>query len=241
MPLGMELDYRLRWMDFDKYGRIQPVAVLDIFQDLATIQAEDMGIGRDDMMAKGVFWAIVRSKFEIVKAPQHYQVVTVRTWPHTPTRFSFLRDFSMRDQEGELLVKATSEWVLMDAEARKFASVKDFYDGPDDFDEARSFDRKPRKIASFDEGSQPVFTVVPSYSDIDLNGHVNNARYASFVIDALNPGERGAMKTFQIDYRHEVLPGEPLAMHTLVENGLVLSKGVNAAGETAFACAIELA
>ena len=45
MGLEMELDYRLRWLDFDRYGRLQPVTVLDICQDMATLQAEDMGIG----------------------------------------------------------------------------------------------------------------------------------------------------------------------------------------------------
>ena len=119
MSLGMELDYRLRWMDFDQYGRLQPSSALDIFQDAATIQAEDMGIGRDSMVSRGVFWAVVRIKLEIVKPPAQCQVVTVRTWPHTPTRFSFLRDFTMRDASGDLLVKATSEWVLMDIESLK--------------------------------------------------------------------------------------------------------------------------
>ena len=241
MALGLELDYRLRWMDFDQYGRIQPTPVLDIFQDVATIQAENMGIGRDDMLKEGVFWAIIRSKFEIVRAPSHYQVVSVRTWPHSPTRFSFMRDFSMRDEAGELLIKATSEWVLMDVETRKFASVKDHYHGLDDFDEARSFERKPRKIPDFEEGNRPVRTIVPSYSDIDVNGHVNNAVYANYAVDALNPGAAGMMKTFQIDYRYEVLPGVPLAMHTLVEEGRILSKGVNPDGQIAFACLIELA
>ncbi len=239
MSLGMELDYRLRWMDFDQYGRLQPSSALDIFQDAATIQAEDMGIGRDAMVSRGVFWAVVRIKLEIVKPPAQCQVVTVRTWPHTPTRFSFLRDFTMRDASGDLLVKAMSEWVLMDIESRSFASVMDYYDGPTDFDEARAFEKKPRKIARFDEGNLPVVEIVPRYSDIDVNGHVNNARYANYVIDALDPGEQGAIKTLQIDYRHEVLPGVPLAMHTLVEEGRVLSKGVNEQGETAFACLIE--
>lgn len=241
MALGMELDYRLRWMDFDRYGRMQPASVLDIFQDLATIQAEDMGIGRDDMMAKGVFWAVVRSKFEIVKAPSHYQVVTARTWPHTPTRFSFMRDFSLRDEEGDLLVKATSEWVLMDVESRKFASVKDYYAGSTDFSEERAFEKRPRKIRAFDEGNRPTCTIVPRFSDLDLNGHVNNARYANYVVNALKPTGEGSIKTFQIDYRHEVLAESPLEMHTLVEDDQVLSKGINEDGDVAFACAIDLA
>ena len=77
-------------------------------------------------------------------------------------------------------------------------------------------------------------------TDIDLNGHVNNARYPRFVIDALNPGDEGSVRSFQIDYRHEVMPGAPLAVHTLVEDGRVLSKGVREDGNVAFACAIEL-
>lgn len=240
MALGLELDYRLRWMDFDRYGRIQPAALLDIFQDVATVQAIDMGIGRDDLLPQGVFWAVVRSKFEIVKAPSHYQVVTVRTWPHTPTRFSFLRDFAMRDGAGDVLVKATSEWVLMDIESRKFASVKDHLDTSDDYDEARAFDRKPRKIADFEEGNRPVLTVVPSCIDIDVNGHVNNARYANYAVEALDLEEGRAIKSFQIDYRHEAMAGVPLAMHTFDEGASVRLKGINPSGDVAFACAIEL-
>ena len=241
MGLEMELDYRLRWLDFDRYGRLQPVTVLDICQDMATLQAEDMGIGHDNMMEKGVFWAIVRLKYEIVREPEHFQVVRVRTWPHTPTSFSFLRDFHISDQDGNLLVKASSEWVLMDFQTRKFAKLKDHYAGPYDFCEDRAFETKPRKIASFEDENRPVFTVVPSYSDIDLNGHVNNARYASFVVDALNPGPEGAIHTLQIDFRHEALPGSPLTVHTLVQEGAVLSRGVREDGNVSFACAIELA
>lgn len=241
MTQALELDYRLRWMDFDRYGRLHPAPVLDMFQDVATVHAANMGMSRDAMVARGVFWAVVRSKLEYVKAPAQLQGVTVRTWPHAPTRFSFQRDFTMRDAAGDLLVKASTEWVLMDLEARKFVSVKDYYDGPDDFDETRAIEGKLRKIADFPEGNLPVVQVVPRFSDIDVNGHVNNARYANYIIDALDPGEKGSIKTLQIDYRHEVLPGVPLAMHTLVEDGRVLSKGVDEEGETAFAALIELA
>ncbi|MBO7701505.1 MAG: hypothetical protein J6S36_01190 [Eggerthellaceae bacterium] len=240
MTLVRELDYRLRWMDFDRYGRIQPFALFDLCQDIATVHAEEMGISRDVMIAKGVFWAVVRQKVEIVKDPGYFQNVRVRTWPHTMTRFSFLRDFFIRDEAGDLLAKATSEWVLMDLETRKFASVKDYLEVPGAFDEARAFERKPRKLPDFEEGNCPVVEIVPGFTDVDLNGHVNNAKYADFVVNALNPGDEGAMKSIQIDYRHEALPGVPLAMHTLVEDGMVRSKGLKEDGTIAFACAIEL-
>lgn len=241
MSFALERDYRLRWMDFDKYGRIQPSTILDICQDGATLHAVETGMGHDDLIAKGVFWAIIRMKYEIVREPEHHQRVTLRTWPHTLSRFSFIRDYSLLDEDGSLLVKATSEWVVMDAETRKFASVKDYYAGPMEFSEERSFEKKPRKNPNFDEGNRPVKIIVPSYSDIDINGHVNNAMYGNYVVNALNPGPEGAIKTFQLDYRHEVLVDVPLEMHTLVEDGRVLSKGLNEAGEIAFTCAIDLA
>ncbi len=240
MTLEMTRDYRLRWMDFDQYGRMQPTAILDIFQDMAILHAEEIGIGRDSMVAQGVFWAVVRSKMEIVHDPKHFQVINVRTWPHSLSRFSFIRDFEMTDEQGEVLVKASQEWVLMDIQTRKFCSAKDFYHGPTDFCEDRMFEKRIRKAPDFDEGNRPTCIITPSYTDIDLNGHVNNAMYANFAVNALNPGSEGAVKTLQIDYRHEALPGQPLVVHTLVEETRVLSKGVTEDGTISFVCALEL-
>ena len=239
MALEMSLDYRLRWLDFDRYGHMRPETILDLFQDVATLQAESMGIGHGAMLEKGVFWVIVRIKCEIVRQPEHYKVVTARTWPHTLSSFSFLRDFELLDESGDVLVKASSEWVLMNAETRRFAKVKGLYNGPTDFVGDRAFEGKMRKVPNFDEGNLPILEVTPAYSDIDLNGHVNNARYTNFVLDALKPDARLSMKTFQIDYRHEAMPGEPLHVHARVEEGRALVKGVNSDGITSFACAIE--
>ena len=82
--------------------------------------------------------------------------------------------------------------------------------------------------------------IQPNYTDIDLNGHVNNARYPNYVIDALNPESELKIKSLQIDYRHEVFPHVPITMQTLVEDDRVLSRGLNEEGAIAFACAIEL-
>jgi acyl-ACP thioesterase len=176
----------------------------------------------------------------VVRAPEHYQRVTVRTWPHSLSRFSFIRDFQLLDEQGGLLVKATSEWVLMDVATRKFVSARGYYTGPTDFVEDRSFPKKPRKAPNFEQSGEPARVVVPSYSDIDVNGHVNNAMYARFIVDALAPGEADAIRTFQIDYRMEALVDEPLSVYTHVEDGLVLVKGVREDGDTSFAGAIEL-
>lgn len=240
MSFEMSLDYRLRWLDFDRYGRIQPYAIVDMCQDVATIHAESMGIGRDDMLAGGVFWAVVRTKIEFMKQPSPFQVLTFRTWPHTASSFSFLRDFEVTDQNGDKMAVASTEWVLMDVDSRKFARMKDHYSGPLDFCEDRVFPEKPRKLRDFDGGSVPARTVTPAFSDIDVNGHVNNARYLPFVADAFALGPDAAFRSIQIDYRHEALFGSPLDIYTRREEDAVLAKAVRQDGQVAFACAAEL-
>lgn len=239
MTIAMERDYRLLWMNFDRYGRMQPAAILEIFQDLAISHAEELGIGRAAMLEKGVVWVVIRTKLEVLREPKYNTVVTARTWPHSLSKFSFIRDFTIRDEEGELLVKATQEWVLMNFETRRFSSAKDVYQGPEDFDEARAFDRKPRKLPDFEVDGPPALVTAAAYTDIDVNGHVNNAVYPNFVMDALNPGPEGSIRTFQIDYRHEVFPDVPLSMHVRREGDLVQVKAVDPEGVVLFASSLE--
>ena len=125
MTIAMERDYRLLWMHFDRYGRMQPAAILEIFQDLAIAHAEELGIGRSAMLEKNVVWVVIRTKLEVLREPKYNTIVTARTWPHSLSKFSFIRDFTICDEQGDVLVKATQEWVLMNFETRKFSSAKD--------------------------------------------------------------------------------------------------------------------
>ena len=239
MALELTRNYQLRTNDFDCYARLHPAAGLDVFQDVAAVQADAMGIGFDDMFAQGVFWAVVRIKYEVLKQPAMHEDVAVRTWPHSPSRFSFKRDYSMKNMKGELCVKATSEWVLMDFAERKLAMVADHYAGPNDFSDDRCFTERVRKVADVElEGVEP-YEVVPRLSDVDVNGHVNNARYAAYVFDALDLPQDKAIRSFQIDFRHEVIAGEPLLLYCVgAEDGSTTVLGKNEAGETSFACII---
>ena len=239
MTIAAEREFRLRWMDFDRYGRMQPAALLDMFQGLAIVHAEELGIGRAAMLERGVVWVVVRAKLQVLRDPLPDKIVTIRTWPHSLSRFSFTRDFSMRDENGEELVKASQEWVLMNFETRTFSSTKDVYNGPEDFDEARAFDKRLRKLRDFEAEGDPALIVVPRFADIDVNGHVNNAVYGNYIVNAVNPGPDGAIGSLQIDYRHEALPDEPLAVHVQQEEGLVKVKAINPRGEISFAADIE--
>lgn len=234
--LELTKNYQLRTADFDRYGRIQPSSVLDVFQDVASLQATDMGIGPLHVAADGYFWVVVRTKYEVVQPPALHQDVRARTWLYSPTKLGFQRDYQIFDLDGNVLVKGNSEWVLMSRETRTFVPLTQYYKGPTNFSEDRAFPTKTRKVRNFDETGLRPYVAVPTFSDADVNGHVNNTHYATFAVDAFEPTEQQAIKTFQIDWRHEVLAGQPLKIYTSPKDDGLLAKGINAEGETAFAC-----
>ena len=64
-------------------------------------------------------------------------------------------------------------------------------------------------------------------------------------MNSLNLGEDETIKTFQIDYRHELRAGSTVRVHSKREENIITSMGISTEGETAgecmFATQIELA
>ncbi|MEF2655596.1 MAG: thioesterase [Eggerthellaceae bacterium] len=244
MTIAYEQTYQLRTGDFDRYARLQPAAVLDVFQDAAGVNAESVpGMNWKELSEAGLFWAITRIKYEVLETPQIHEQITARTWPLAPNRMGFQREYTIKGLDGRPLVNATSEWVMIDRETRAFASARDFYQdrGIFDFSTETLFDKKIRKIRNFDwQEQEPALVVTPSFTDIDINGHVNNSRYTNFVMNALDLKEDEAIHTFQIDYRHEIHQGIKIALYTHREENTITVLGIDPEETCMFAAKIEL-
>ena len=238
MNKTFEKEYALRAGDFDKFNHIKPSAVLDLFQDAAGRHAEELGVGFADMLNKSYLWVLTRIKFEILSAPERYEKIKVKTWPLEPNRLSYRREYCITDQSGKKFIIGSSDWVVIHSEKRKFLSVPDLYPFTDGFNTELMFDEKLSKIRDF-ETKDTAYTVNAGFSDLDTNDHVNNTKYANYVIDAINPKENDVLKVFQIDYRKEVMQGTTINIHTSREENSLLAKGVNTNGDIMFACKIE--
>ncbi len=228
--------FPLRTCDFDRYSRLLPSAVLDIFQEVAGAHANRLGIGFDEMLKKDLMWVITKVKFEILKNPQTHTSVKVVTWPLSPSRVTLQREYEIYSEDGELLIRGSSEWVFMHSVLRKFMPATDAYP-PIDFLTKKSFEGKFSKIPKCDFDENFVL-VKPQFCDIDLNGHVNNTKYANFVLNELEPAENEEICAMQIDYHREVKCGDKLRLFLKREENSVLAKGENQT-ETLFSCKID--
>ena len=103
----------------------------------------------------------------------------------------------------------------------------------------RNFESRLKKLKPFEAQGGPR-RVVPGYSDLDANGHVNNTRYASWALDALDFCGGGRVKSMQIDYRRELQRGQAVDVFSRRDEKTARAEGVTGDGERAFSAAIEL-
>ena len=224
---------RLGTTDFDRYCRLQPAAVLDIFQDAAAEHALLLGMGFEDMRRRGLAWVVLRIFYQQLAQPKLFDEVQITTWPHAPGMLDFGRDYRIDAADGTPLILGSSTWAVIDLESRKLVPAAEVGFPPDGVREEHLLPGRLRKLRDFPAEGEGIL-LRSQYTDMDLNGHVNNAKYANYVVNALRPGPEGTLESFQLDYHHEVMPDTALTLYTRQEDAALLCKGCDSEGTLMF-------
>ena len=195
----------------DRFDRCKPSALLRFAQDAAGEHCNLLGTDWDSMAAKNYFWAVIRQKMEITRLPKSGETVTVKTWPMPTTRVAYPRATEGYDAEGNLLFKVISIWVIMDMTSRTMVLP-----GKSGVDVAGSTTgtelKAPGGLAAMAGKHSANRTVC--FSDLDVNGHMNNTRYIDWLCDLLPSKfhEEHPMKAVTICYMSEALEGQQLQL-----------------------------
>ena len=146
--------------------------------------------------------------------PEGNRKVTVRTWEEKPEALQFVRAYEIYDTETkEKLVSGLSTWLLVDLNKRRILPIKNFTmrKAPELQTE---HDCLPLGKIPFPENAVLLCERPIWYSDIDGNGHMNNARYGAFVVDCLPEEYRKKTVTdFKINYSKEAVLGENIKLY----------------------------
>lgn len=184
-----ERKYPVNIFNTDLTGKLSPGSLFSFFEDIAGRHASVLGLGRDNLMSGGNFWALSRMMVKIERLPDAMEEITLRTWPRGTDYIYALRDFEMYDEQGKILAAATSSWIIVDYSSRKVQR-------PDktlsllntDFPEKRAVGTNARKISPLPSDCRTVTSMQVRTEDMDVNMHVNNARYVTWVINSYPAG-----------------------------------------------------
>lgn len=213
--------------DVDSNMDLKPAAFMDMAQEIAYQAATAFGFGYDALQTEGKAWVLSRMHFDFMRHPKWREAVKLSTWHKGPYGPFYLRDFTLESPEGEMLVRGTSSWVIIDVANRTMCRTAEVMEMvPEDtvcHDNAieRPADKvvMPRGVTPEPAGVHKV-----EFSDVDLLGHTNNARYVVWAMDCIDFEElkNKVVKSLTVNFIHETRPGEEVVLEkvrTETENG----------------------
>ena len=177
-----ERTYILEATDVNSADRLKNSRLLAIMQEIAGEHSALLGADRSALEDRKLFWAVIRHRVQITRLPQSGESIRVCTWPMPTTRTAYPRATVAYDADGNELFRGISLWILMDMTTRAMVLP-----GKSGVEVAGSLQGNeltlpgsllPQKLPNREDRTV-------RFSDLDLNGHMNNCRYMEWVDDLL--------------------------------------------------------
>lgn len=188
MTVSIERTFRVRHYECDAYENVYYTNYLRYIQEAAMDASASIGFDAAWYAAQGTTWLVRETDFEYIRPLRYGDSVRVKTWVENFRRAMSLRAYELRlVDSGELVARAGTEWVYLDAARGRPARIPDqfktrfFPDGPPPEPQAR--ERFP-KLDLPDAGVFRQRRRV-EWRDIDPAQHVNNSVYLAYAEDAV--------------------------------------------------------
>lgn len=212
-PIERSYDFVLnvRYGEIGAEGVATLSALANWLQEAAGQSASELGFGEETLSSLGLTWILTRLVLRIRRLPASGESIRVHTWPAQLDRFGY-RGYEVFDARDELIVSGGSAWSIMDLAARRLAPV------PAEL--AAVYPVNPRPCGAFTcrvlprlSGEGDVRSAVRvRRDDLDINGHVNNAHYLSWLLEPFSAaaGQPVVPRLVDLGFRSECFPGDEL-------------------------------
>lgn len=214
--------------EVDHKGLLKPFSFLNYAQELANIDAAQLGFGYDNIRESGVLWVLSRINVKFTHMPKWRDELLSSTWHKGVDKLFGLRDFLISKPDGSPMITATSSWLIIDNHSRKIRRIESVIG--DDFTGGKQFnaiESPAEKIPSI-KGGFIVKNHTVTYSDLDINGHTNNAKYIEWIVDSL-PWEyvnNNIIKEFTLNFNHETIIEDTIEIIYLNSDNIHFFEGI---------------
>ena len=227
-----EQTFLLRTADTDLNGEWRASSIFQAMQDVANAHCEGYNLGMNALREQNLAWVVNRARVRMESMPRMGDTVTVRTWPKSPQHYFFPRYFQFWSANSPVGSAATL-YVQLDLTTRRMA--KPWLGGNEeltsDLEPALPL---PGGIALPDTPTE-TFIRTARYADLDMNGHVNNARYLDWLCDCIDIERHRAwtLRDMLIHYNREILPEERVELAMQWDGARSVMRGLSD-GQTCF-------
>ncbi len=191
-PVRCETAFDFRFTEKSPIGTITLATLCRYLLEVADDHAYQLGVDFQTMFQRGLTWAILRLCVEVPTNLKSLSELTIRTWPAAREGLYVYRDYEIASPTGEILGRATSQWVILDLNTHRPVKPPAFLS--ELYQNLYGDNVPPRLDVSFTRWNTLDMTQYPlryespiivRRSDTDINGHTNTASYVEFMEEAV--------------------------------------------------------
>lgn len=204
--------YRVLSSDADAYRRLRLSRLFTLLQEASIDHTTELGMGRDKTLDRGLLWIIALQQATVTRLPVYDESVRLLSWAGRTMHLFFPRYYRLEDAQGQTLIEASALWALMDESTRKLIFPEEHgIELPDE----RTGREPPLPVAPKTPQKPDTIRFTVPYSYIDLNGHMNNARYFDLAEDCMPASLRSrAVCRVQAEYAREIPAGAEIELRS---------------------------
>ena len=199
----------------NQYGQASISSLFNILIEAAWAHAQVMDWGYDSLKSNNLFWVLSRMYFQVEKYPAWQDQIMLNTWSAGTDGMYAYREYILENEKGEVILRASSAWLILDMETRKIFRLSEFRDTFPKRIDANAC-RNPKRIKPDAHQNELVYSPV-LFSELDINKHFNSVKYVErvlddFGIDFLNINEPAEL---EVNYLKEGQAGDRIAVTSI--------------------------
>ena len=175
---------QIEYLDVDKDNKLTNTAIINMMQDVAGGHSESINDGLNDKKTNGTAWLILNWKIEVLSRPKYKDIITINTWARKIEKCFSLRDYEIYCNN-ILIAKATSKWVLVNANTARIVRVPEKTIEKYEPNGKSVFEEEMEEKLKEPENSILTYEETVGRTKIDTNNHLNNVYYLNFAIESL--------------------------------------------------------
>lgn len=218
------------YIDFhetDFKGELTVHIMENYIQQVTERHAREVGVDFDSMDKENLFWVVSRLGLSMNRMPIKGETIIIETIMSGVERLFFKRRFNIWDENNNLIGTGLNYYLILD-KGSKFPQRP----GVCPIDILNIEDKGSGELDKIKMGQNLIEVKARQiyYSDLDLNGHVNNANYIKFVEDLFSAKwhSENRIKDIQVNFIKEI-PGDTIVTIKIYEDApyIYCIEGIN--------------
>jgi acyl-ACP thioesterase len=175
--------YKINSPLVNSLGRLGLYGLLNLLQETAWIHAESLGFGMNSMEKQGLYWVLTRQNLQMKSWPGFGKTVRIETWLREPNQSFLSREFKVYSEDNVEIGACTTSWLALDRTTRQIIPAETLRAWPE-ITNPNSTGLVANKIPA-EESYIQLAKFRVRISDLDINNHVNNTKYAQWILDSI--------------------------------------------------------